>query len=108
MRLAHDQPHQLSRHLHLVPDAARLPYRPTITASVVIASIPFPRERLSYWAIRALTPMCRSLRLSVDLVDRHGPEDDAVILNVAVPQLEQAGQFFGSGGGQVVDLAGIT
>jgi hypothetical protein len=44
---------------------------------------------------RTESARARSLRFYVDLVDRHGPDDDAVVLNVAVPQLEQVSQFLG-------------
>ncbi len=50
----------------------------------------------------------RSVRLKVDIEERHRPEDHAVLFDVAVPQREQLGQFVGPGGGQVVDFAGIA
>ena len=45
--------------------------------------------------------------LQVDVEDRDGIEDDAVVVDVAVPQREKLGQLVRARGGQIVDLAPI-
>jgi hypothetical protein len=61
MRLAHHQPHQLNRLLHVVPDAATFPYRPTAAASAVKPEGILYRFRVSMIAVVAAAGLSMGL-----------------------------------------------